>query len=259
MAYETIIYEKKERIAYITLNRPEVFNAINAKLVKEFENALSQADECDDVLVIIVTGAGKAFQSGADIRELAKMDAWQLHEWNHDVLKAWTMIENTKKPVIAAINGYSLGGGLELALACDIRIASENARLGLPEVRLGILPGAGGTQRLPRLIGKGKALEMLLTGEPIDAKEACRIGLVNEVVPVGEAVKRAEEIAKTIMHNGPLAVMLAKDAVHVGEELPLIAAIEYAHKNLLLAASSKDSKEGYAAFLEKRKPQWKQQ
>jgi enoyl-CoA hydratase/carnithine racemase len=185
------------------------------------------------------------------------MSDWELHKWNHDIVENWATVQKMKKPVIAAINGWAMGGGLELALSCDMRVASEKARMGLPEVSLGIVPGTGGTQRLPRLVGKGKALEMLLTGEPVDAKEAYRIGLVNKVVPEGEAVKGAEEIANKIIKNGPLAVMIAKDSVQVGEELPLDAAVEYSHKNVLLAAASEDAKEGYAAFLEKRKPVWK--
>ena len=257
MPYETIIYEKRDSIGYITLNRPDVFNAINAQLIRELREALGEAEKDDEVRAVIITGAGKAFQSGADISGLAKMNTWELHKWNHDLLENCNAVAALKKPVIAAINGYALGGGLELALACDIRVASENARMGVPEVSLGIIPGVGGTQRLPRLVGKGKALEMLLTGEPIDAKEAYRVGLVSKVVPEGEAVKGAEEIANKIIKNGPLAVMLAKDSVQVGEELPLDAALEYGHKNVLLAAASKDAKEGYAAFLEKRKPAWK--
>jgi enoyl-CoA hydratase/carnithine racemase len=257
MPNEAVLYEKKGNIGYITLNRPKVFNAINVQLIRELKEALIEAEKDDEVRVVIVTGAGKAFQSGADIKELSEMDDWQLHKWNHDIVEDWSMAQKLKKPVIAAINGWAMGGGLELALSCDIRVASENARMGLPEVSLGIVPGTGGTQRLPRLVGKGKALEMLLTGEPIDAKEAYRICLVNKVVPEGEAVKEAEEIANKIIRNGPLAVMLAKDSVQVGEELPLDAAIEYGHKNVILAAASSDAKEGYAAFLEKRKPEWK--
>jgi len=257
MSFETITLEKKGKIGYLTLNRPKVFNAVNAQLISEFGEALNEVEKDDDIWVLIITGAGKAFQAGADISELVKMTPLELHEWNHDMLENWRTIERLKKPVIAAINGYALGGGLELAISCDIRVASENARMGTPEVGLGIIPGTGGTQRLPRLLGKGAAMELLLTGEAIDAHEAYRIGLVNKVVPEGQAVAAAEEIANKIIKNGPLAVMLAKDAVEVGEELPLDAAVEYGHKNILLCQSSEDAKEGLTAFLEKRSPQWK--
>lgn len=257
MAYGKVTYKKQDHIGYITLNRPEVFNAIDAQLIDDFRSALREAGENNDVQVVIVTGAGKAFMAGADIRELSKMDLWTLHKWNHNVLEAFSEVEKLCKPVIAAINGFALGGGLELSISCDIRVASENARLGVPEVHLGIIPGAGGIQRLLRLLGHGKALELLLTGRQIDAQEAYRIGLVNKVVPKGEAVKGAEEIAAEILKNSPIAVMIAKDAVVVGKDMPLDAAVEYAHKNILLAAASEDAKEGYAAFLEKRNPMWK--
>lgn len=257
MPFETIILEKKGKIGYLTLNRPKVFNAINAQLISEFREAISEVEKDDEIRVLIITGAGKAFQAGADISELAKMTPLELHKWNHGILEDWRAVEALRKPVIAAINGYALGGGLELAISCDIRVASENARMGTPEVSLGIIPGTGGTQRLPRLVGKGAALEILLTGEAIGAQEAYRIGLVNKVVPEGQVVAAAEGIANKIIRNAPLAVMLAKDAVEVGEELPLDAAVEYGHKNVLLCQSSEDAKEGLTAFLEKRSPEWK--
>lgn len=257
MSFETITFEKKGKIGYLTLNRPTVFNAINAQLISEFREAISEAEGDDDIRVLIITGAGKAFQAGADISELSKMTPLELHKWNHELLEDWRAVEALRKPVIAAINGYALGGGLELALSCDIRVASENARMGLPEVSLGIIPGTGGPVRLPRLVPKGIAMQMLLTGEPIDAQEAYRIGLVNKVVPEGQAVAAAEEIANKIIKNGPLAVMLVKDVVEVGKDLSLDAAVEYDHKNVLLSSTSEDAKEGLAAFLEKRPPQWK--
>jgi len=257
MPFETILFEKKDKIGYLTLNRPKVFNAISAQLISEFREAVGEAERDDDIRVLIITGAGKAFQAGADIGELAKMTPIELHKWNHDLLEDWRAVEVLSKPVIAAINGYALGGGFELALACDIRVASENARMGLPEVSLGIIPGTGGPVRLPRLVPKGIAMQMLLTGEPIDAQEAYRIGLVNKVVPEGQAVAAAEEIANKIVKNGPLAVMLVKDVVEVGQDLPLDAAVEYDHKNVLLSSTSEDAKEGLTAFLEKRSPQWK--
>ncbi|MFH1775180.1 MAG: enoyl-CoA hydratase-related protein [Chloroflexota bacterium] len=256
MPYETVILEKRKNIAYLTLNRPEVLNAINSQLMADFREVLGEVESDADMRVLIITGAGKAFQAGADIGDLARMTPLELHQWNHRVLEGWRQLEALGKPVIAAINGFALGGGLELALACDIRVAAENAKLGLPEVSLGIIPGTGGTQRLPRLIGKGQAMEMLLTGEAIGAEEAYRIGLVNKVVAKGQAVAAAEEIALKIIKNGPLAVKMVKDAVEVGEELPLDAAIEYGHKNLLLCFSGEDAREGLKAFLEKRPPKW---
>ena len=256
MTFETIILEKKGRIGYLTFNRPDVMNAISDKLIAETRDAVSQIGQDDEVLVLVVTGAGKAFMAGADITQLNRMSPYQLHVWNHGVVDNLNALERLKQPVIAAINGFALGGGLELAMACDIRIAAEKARLGLPEVALGIIPGAGGTQRLPRLVGKGLAMELLLTGKVIDAQEAYRIGLVNKVVPAEELLKVAEEMAKQIIANGPIAVQLAKDAVCVGTELPLEAAIEYGHKNVVTSIATEDAKEGLTAFVEKRSPRW---
>ena len=256
MAFETIILEKKGRIGYLTLNRPEVMNAISAKLIAENKEAIRQVEQDEEIRVLIITGAGKAFMAGADIVELSRMNPYQLHKWNHGILEDLNALERLRQPVIAAINGFALGGGLELAMACDIRIASEKAKVGLPEVRLGIIPGAGGTQRLPRLVGKGMAMEMLCTGKMIDAQEAYRIGLVNKVVPHEEVMKTAEEMANEIMACGPIAVQLAKDAVYVGTELPLEAAIEYGHKNVVTSIATEDAKEGLTAFVEKRTPKW---
>lgn len=257
MNYKTIILEKREKIGYLTLNRPEVFNAINAQLIADFKEALNEVKRDDDIRVLIITGAGKAFQSGADINEIVNVSPLEAPYWAHDLLENWQAIEGLGKPVIAAINGYALGGGLELAISCDIRIASENAQMGTPEVRLGIIPGTGGTQRLPRLVGKGKAMELLLTGENIDAWEAYRIGLVNKVVPEGQAVVAAETIANKIIKGAPKAVSLIKDAVTKGQDMPLDAAVEYGHRNATICRVSEDAKEGLTAFLEKRKPQWK--
>lgn len=257
MALETIIFEKRENIAYITFNRPEVLNAISAQLIAEFGQVISEIEQDKDIRVVIITGAGRAFMAGADISELAKMTPLEINEWNHRIVENSRALAALKQPVIAAINGYALGGGLEVALFCDIRVAAENAKLGLPEVSLGIIPGGGGTPQLPRLIAKAKAMEMLLTGDMIDAQEAYRIGLVNKVVPEGQALTAAEEIAARILKRGPLATMLVKDSVVVGKDLPLDAAMEYAHKNLVLCFASEDAREGLSAFLEKRPPKWK--
>ncbi|NWF54337.1 MAG: enoyl-CoA hydratase/isomerase family protein [Syntrophaceae bacterium] len=257
MSYETILLERKEGIGYLTLNRPKVFNAINEQMIQEMRKAIGELDRDLDIGVVIITGAGRAFQSGADIEELSRMTALQILRWNQGVVENFDALEKMRPPVIAAINGYALGGGLELALACTIRVVSEAARMGLPEVKIGILPGAGGTQRLPRLIGKGLAAEMILTGEMIDAQEAYRVGLVNRVVPPERLMAAAEELARKILANAPVAVALAKDAIEVGKNLPLDGAIQYAQKNCVTCFSTEDMKEGTAAFLQKRDPQFK--
>ncbi len=257
MSYETIILDRKEGIGYLTINRPKVFNAINNQMIEEMKRAIEEFHQDKLVGVVIITGTGKAFQTGADIEELSQMSPLEILQWNQGVVENFDALEKMRQPVIAAINGYALGGGLELALACTIRIAADSAKMGLPEVKIGILPGAGGTQRLPRLIGKGLAAEMILTGEMIDAKEAYRIGLVNRVVPAEQLMATAEEIGRKILRNAPIAVALAKDAIEVGKNLPLDGAIQYAQKNCITCFSTEDMKEGTAAFLEKRKPQFK--
>jgi enoyl-CoA hydratase len=249
--YKTIILEKNEEgIGTLTLNRPEVFNAISVELIAEVLDALSVVNADADIKVLIITGAG-------NIRELNRMGIVEILRWNEGFLRVNANVEKLRQPVIAAINGLALGGGLELALACSIRIAAENAKLGLPEVKLGIIPGTGGTQRLPRIVGKGRAYEILLTGDPIDAAEALRIGLVNKVVPKGEAVKAAEEMARRIIVNGPFAVEMCKDAVEIGMECPLEQAVQYSQKNCIACFGTEDMKEGTTAFIEKRKANFK--
>src|SRR5271154_4605552 len=214
-----VLYEKKDAIAHVTVNRPKVLNALNTPTWADLRTAFGDARDDATVLVVILTGAGdKAFIAGADIGELAHataIDAERSSRFGQGVLD---LIENLGKPVIAAINGFALGGGCETALACTIRIASENARFGLPEVKLGIMPGGGGTQRLPRLVGKGRALQLILTGEIISAPEAYRIGLVNEVVPTPNVIARAEAILKQIFSNAPLAVKYSLESVNKGVE-----------------------------------------
>ncbi|OPY82888.1 MAG: putative enoyl-CoA hydratase echA8 [Smithella sp. PtaU1.Bin162] len=256
-AYKTIILDKKEGIGYITLNRPEVFNAISQELINEFSDALDKINKDYEIHVLILTGAGKGFQAGADIRELSMMTPMSILRWNEGVLRNNAKIEKLRQPVIAAINGLAMGGGLELALSCSIRIAVAGAKLALPEVKLGIIPGTGGTQRLPRLIGKGKAYELLLTGDTITAEDALNIGLINKVVPKGEALAAAEEMARKIMANAPFAVEMCKDAVETGMNLPLEEAVQYSQKNCITCFSTEDMKEGTGAFLEKRKPNFK--
>jgi enoyl-CoA hydratase/carnithine racemase len=226
-------------------------------MIREMKAAIDELHQDLSVGVVIITGAGRAFQSGADIQELSRMSPLDILRWNQGVVENLEALEKMRPPAIAAINGYALGGGLELALACTLRVAAESAKFGVPEVKLGILPGAGGTQRLPRLISKGLAAEIILTGEPIDAKEAFRIGLVNRVVPDDQLMTAAEALARKILENAPIAVALAKDAMEVGKNLPLEGAIQYAQKNCITCFATEDMKEGTAAFLEKRKAQFK--
>ncbi len=254
MNYETVTFEKRDRIGYLTLNRPKVFNAINDVMIGELAAVCGQIEADDELGVIVLTGAGRAFQAGADIAQLNKMSVMEIYRWNEGILRNCARLERLRQPVIAAINGYALGGGLELALSCTLRVACESAKLGLPEVSIGIIPGAGGTQRLPRLVGKGRAAEMILTGDMVSARTALEWGLVNRVTDDQALLEEAEKIARGILANAPLAVELAKDAMEVGYDLPLAAANQYAQKNLIACFSTEDMKEGTAAFLEKRKP-----
>jgi enoyl-CoA hydratase/carnithine racemase len=226
-------------------------------MITEFKQAIEELNRDENTGAIIITGAGDAFQSGADIKEFGGMDPFQILKWNERINYNFNSLESLKQPVIAAINGFALGGGFELALACTMRVASEKARMGLPEVKIGIIPGAGGIQRLSRLVGKAIAAEMVLTGEMIDAHMAYRVGLVNKVVPHEKLVKASEEIANKILANGPVAVFLAKDSIEIGKDLPLNAAIQYDQKNCMVCFSTEDMKEGTRAFLEKRSPQFK--
>lgn len=245
--------ENRDGILFITIDRPKVLNALNAQTVDELRRAFNGARDDDSVKCIILTGAGeKAFVAGADIAELAQMTPITGKTTAERGQRVFRAIERSTKPVIAAINGFALGGGCELALACHIRIASENAQLGLPEVTLGIIPGYGGTQRMARLLGKGRALELILTGDRIKAAEAERIGLVNKVVPADQLLSTAEELARKIMSRGPLAVRAAIEAVMSGSEMPFEEG-QFLEATLFgLLASTEDMKEGMGAFLEKR-------
>jgi len=253
MAFENLLYEKRNGIGYVTVNRPEKLNALNRKTMEELYECFQGTAKDDEVRAVILTGAGeKAFVGGADISELAALTPVEGQEFSVRGQKVLDLIEHLGKPVIAAINGYALGGGCELALACALRIASENARLGQPEVKLGLIPGYAGTQRLPRLVGRGRALEMLLSGEPISAAEAFRIGLVNQVVPAPELLTAAERLAQKIMVNAPLAVKFALEAVSHGLEMPE-AQGQFLEATLFgLCCTTADMKEGTRAFLEKR-------
>lgn len=256
--YKTLIYEKKENIGLLTINRPEKLNAISNELISELKNLLDKIENDEELRVLIITGAGdKAFVAGADIKELVDRDARLGRRVSRERQEIFSHIENLLVPVIAAVNGYALGGGLELALACSIRICSEKAQFGAPEVKLGIIPGDGGTQRLPRLVGLGRAMELILTGDFIDAQEAYRIGLVNKVLPQEELMEKAMELAKKIASRPPLAVRFAKEAVNRSQEGD--AASGFALESYLhaLSCTTEDKKEGVSAFLEKRKGKFK--
>jgi enoyl-CoA hydratase len=253
--YENLILEIQDRVARVTVNRPKVLNALNEKTVREIHAVFSSLRENGDVGVVILTGAGeKAFVAGADINELAVMTPLQGEASSKLGQAALREIETLGKPVIAAINGFALGGGCELALACHMRFASENAKLGLPEVGLGIIPGYGGTQRLPRIVGLGLALELITTGNMIDAQEALRIGLVNRVFPQAELLPACEKIAQTILSKGALAIGYALDAAIRGMETDLTQGLEREAGHFGLLAATADMHEGLKAFLEKRKP-----
>src|SRR5437868_10636429 len=258
MTFSNILAEKKNSIAYVTVNRPKVLNALNMATMEELRAAFHEIKNDASVRVVIFTGAGeKAFIAGADISELAKHDAIRGKEYTHRGQAVLDLIENLGKPVIACINGFALGGGCEIAMACTMRLASDNAKLGQPEVKLGIIPGYGGTQRLPRLVGKGRAMQLLLAGEMINAQEAQRMGLVNEVVAPAELIPRAEAIAQKIIANAPLAVQFAMEAVNKGMEMTLAEGLYLEATLFGLSCATEDKKEGTSAFLEKRQPQFK--
>ena len=252
-----LLYATKDGIAYITLNRPKVLNALSVKTWEELRAAFEEAQHDPDVRGVILTGAGdKAFIAGADISELVHVSAVEAEQQSGFGQQVLNLIENLGKPVIAAINGFALGGGCETAMACTIRVAAENAKFGQPEVKLGLLPGGGGTQRLPRLIGKGRALQLILSGETIGAQEAYRIGLVNEVVPAADLLARCEAILRQIFANAPIAVKYSLEAVNKGLETTQDEGLSLEASYFGLCAATEDKKEGTAAFLEKRKPQF---
>ncbi|MGD0986608.1 MAG: enoyl-CoA hydratase-related protein [Candidatus Sulfotelmatobacter sp.] len=258
MNFENILVEKKNSIAYVTVNRPKVLNALNMATMEELRAVFHDIKNDASIRVVIFTGSGeKAFIAGADIGELAKHDAVYGKEYTHRGQNVLNLIENLGKPVIACVNGFALGGGCEMALACTMRLASENAKLGQPEVKLGIIPGYGGTQRLPRLVGKGIAMQLLLSGEMITAQEAHRIGLVNEVTAPAELIPRAEAIAAKITANAPLAVQYAMEAVNKGMDMSLSEGLYLEAVLFAVACATEDKKEGTSAFLEKRLAQFK--
>lgn len=257
MSYENLLLDNSDGIAVLTLNRPKVLNALNAALLGELDAALDSLEADRSVRAIILTGAGeKAFAAGADIQELAAISAVEGQALAERGQQIFSKLETLGKPVIAAINGFALGGGCELALAASIRIASDTARLGQPEVKLGLIPGYGGSQRLPRLVGKGAAFKLLLTGELIPAAEALRIGLVEEVVPAADLLPRAKSLASSIAAVAPIAVRQCLAAVRYGYDLPLNEALAHEAALFGLCCATGDKSEGTRAFLEKRAPLW---
>lgn len=252
--YTNLLLEVQDGIGIVSINRPKALNALNAATIHELDKMFAELEKNDTVKVVIVTGAGeKSFVAGADITEMQHMTAIEGRSWGKLAQAVFNKIENLPKPVIAAVNGYALGGGCELAMACDIRIASEKAKFGQPEVSLGIPPGFGGTQRLPRLVGKGRAKELLFTGDMIDSAEAYRIGLVNKVVAQEELLAAAKTMAEKIMTRGPVAVALCKAAVNEGMDVDLESGVAYEAELFGLCFATTDQKEGMAAFVEKRK------
>lgn len=258
MSYETLLFEQKDRIGLVTLNRPDRLNAVNQQMVREIPQLMAELRGRDDIGMVIITGAGdRAFSAGADISEFEGVGLANAFGFIRGFQAATGAIEALGKPVIAAVNGLALGGGCEIALACTLRILSEKARLGVPEVNLGVIPGGGGTQRLPRLIGKGNGLYYILTGEQMDAQEAYRLGLAQKVAPAEQLMETAIKVANTILSKGPLAIKMALLSAQTGLNVDLESGLilEAAVANVVL--SSEDKKEGSQAFLEKRPPQFK--
>jgi enoyl-CoA hydratase len=257
LALANALYEKKGPIAYVTVNRPKVLNALDTSTWADLQTAFEDAKADASILGVILTGAGeKAFIAGADISELAHVEAFDAEESSRFGQGVLDLVENLGKPVIAAINGFALGGGCETAMACTIRIAAEHARFGQPEVKLGLLPGGGGTQRLPRLVGKRRALQPILTGETISAQEAYRIGLVDEVLPAAGLIDRAETILKQIAANAPIAVKFSLQAANKGLETSQSEGLALEASYFGICAATEDKKEGTSAFLEKRAPKF---
>jgi len=257
MNYENLLVGIKEKIAVVKINRPDKLNALNAATMDELKNVFTELNADESVYVIILTGGGeKAFVAGADISELNKLDMISGKEFSEKGQEIFNIIENSVKPVIAAVNGFALGGGCEIALACHIRLASENAKFGQPEVNLGIIPGYGGTQRLSRLINSGRAIEYILTGDMIDASEAFRIGLVNHVYKQSELIDKALEMAQKIISKGQNAVRAAIKAVNIVDEVPGKEGQNFEASLFAICCGTEDFKEGTKAFLEKRKPKF---
>lgn len=250
LTFKTILTSTEDNIGIVTLNRPSVLNALSHELMAELVEALDAFDRDDNVRAIVLTGSERAFAAGADIKEMS--DETSISIMLKDQFATWDKVKNCKKPIIAAVSGFALGGGCELAMTCDIIIASETAQFGQPEINIGVIPGAGGTQRLTRCVGKYKAMEMILSGRPITAQEALQWGLVNKVVPVELCLDEAKALAKEIAKKPPIAVRLAKEAVLKTFDVPITEGLMFERKNFYTLFSSQDQKEGMKAFLEKR-------
>ncbi len=257
MEYKHIIFAKKDGIGYVTMNREKALNALNTDVLTELKHVFTSIDQDDAVKIAIITGKGRAFIAGADIGQMAELSGSEGRDMTIQGQEVMESIENITKPVIAAINGFALGGGNELSMACDIRIASENAKFGQPEVNLGIIPGYGGTQRLPRLVGKGMAKKLIYSAEMIDAAEAYRIGLVDEVVPAEELMDAAEKLARTIMSKAPISIKMAKVAINNGMNCDLKTGVQFEAEAYTSTFVSEDRIEGMTAFLQKRKAEFK--
>lgn len=257
MEMELILVNRQyaPHIALVQLNRPKELNALNLQLMNELKEALKTLDEDPEVRVIIITGNERAFAAGADIKQMAGKGAIDMLKI--DQFSTWDQIRRTKKPLIAAVSGFALGGGCELVMHCDMVVASETAQFGQPEIKIGVMPGAGGTQRLPRAVGKVKAMEMVLTGDFISAEEALSVGLINKVVPVDLYLSEAVKLAQKIAVQSPIAVQMAKESVLKAFEMPLQEALYFERKNFYMLFATEDQKEGMAAFVEKRKPEFK--
>jgi enoyl-CoA hydratase len=252
MKYESIIFEKEDNIAILTFNRPDARNAVNNQVRAEFTAAIAEVEADDDIKVLILTGTGKAFASGVDIKEFNQTTPYHAH----NLVRLGERVEKLPKPVIAAVNGFSLGGGNEIALGCDIIIASERAKFGQPELNIGIIPGGGATQRLPRMIGVCRAKELIFTSDIITAEEAFKLGMINRVVPEDQLMSTAKEIAKKIATKSPAALKLAKQAINYGMQTSLEAGLKYEYELYSLSLGLEDKKEGVNAFLEKRAPKF---
>jgi len=249
--------EMEDRLAIVTINRPDALNALNSSVLRELSMTIEHVSMAADVGAIILTGAGdRAFVAGADIKEMVGLSALEMRSFSEAGRRLGDAMAACNKPILAAINGYALGGGCELALACDIRLASDRAKIGQPEVNIGIIPGFGGSQRLPRLVGLGWASEMIFTGDTIDAATAERIGLVNRVVPAARLLEEAKALARKILEKGPAAIALAKACLRASLEMPLTAGLDFETAAFGVVGSTRDKEEGMKAFIEKRKPTW---
>lgn len=257
MELKNVLYEKKEQIAYVTINRPETLNALNCDVLNELIYLMKNANADSEVRVVILTGAGRSFVAGADISQMRGLTTEEGRDMTRLGQECMALIEKTCKPVIAAVNGFALGGGCELAMSCDFIIASEKAKFSQPEVNLGIIPGFGGTQRLPRLVGKNMAKYMIMTGEMLNAQQAYEAGIVQKIVPAEELLDAATAVANTILSKAPIAIRMAKLAVNNGVNMDLTSAIEYEAEAYTVSFASEDRVEGMSAFVEKRQAGFK--